>query len=110
MLETMAHLTHDRCMHAVEVPDFEGHATVTEVELCADYFAAWEEQEADHEAEIHAEGAWLRHAEGGWDPMGIYLAESLLTAGGQVAREPFTPDEFAAEDALDAYLATCPDA
>lgn len=85
MLETMAHLTHDRCMHAVEIEGFQGHLTVTEVELCSDYFTAWEDQEVDHEAEIHAENAWLRFAEGGWDPMGTYAAESLLTAGGAPA-------------------------
>jgi hypothetical protein len=85
MLETMAHLTHSRCMHEVEIPDFTGHATVTEVELCEDYYGAWESQEVDHEAEIYAENGWLRFAEGGWDPMGTYLAESLLTAGGAPA-------------------------
>jgi hypothetical protein len=82
MLETMAHLTHDRCMHAVEIEGFQGHLTVTEVELCADYFSAWEDQEADHEAEIHAEGAWLRWAEGGWDTTGEYLWDSLRVPGG----------------------------
>lgn len=82
MLETMAHLTHERCMHAVEIPDFQGHATVTEVELCSDYFGAWEAEEQMMDDVRYAEGAWLRYAEGGWDTTGEYLWDSLRVPGG----------------------------
>lgn len=55
------------------------HASVAHVRYC---FATNYEAEAEMRAEQHAENAWLRWAEGGWDPTGAYAAESLLTAGG----------------------------
>jgi len=85
MLETMPHLTHDRCAVLLETGEFAGHQSVTELEVCEDYYGAWESQEPDYAAEIAAENGWLRYAEGGWDPMGTYLAESLMTAGGRPA-------------------------
>lgn len=33
--------------------------------------------EAQHNAEMEAENAWLRHAEGGWDTTGEYLYDSV---------------------------------
>lgn len=85
MLETMPHLTHERCAVMLETGEYAGHQSVTELEICADYYGAWESEEALMEDVRYAEGAWLRYAEGGWDPMGVYLAESLMTAGGQPA-------------------------
>lgn len=79
-LETLAQVTHcdDR-----GYGDVCTHLSVTEMELCRERIQ--EEQAADHAAEVHAEGAWLRYAEGGWDTTGSYAAESLLTAGGAPA-------------------------
>lgn len=48
------------------------HASVRHVEACYD---AQVEMEAEARAEAYAEGAWLRHAEGGWDVTGAYAAE-----------------------------------
>lgn len=48
------------------------HASVAHVRACA---AATEEAAAQQAAEIWAEDAWLRYAEGGWDVTGAYSAE-----------------------------------
>ncbi|HYQ62537.1 hypothetical protein [Actinophytocola sp.] len=61
----------------VEHRDLHGepcdHKSVTEMQLCADDQAA--EAEGIYRAETHAENAWLRWAEGGWDLTGAYSAE-----------------------------------
>jgi hypothetical protein len=74
----MARLTHADCHDAFASPGFMGHASVTELEICSELRA----EDMERAAEIYAENAWLRYAEGGWDPTGAYAAESLLTAGG----------------------------
>lgn len=82
MLETMPHLTHERCAVLLETGEFGGHQSVTELEICADYYGAWESEEREMEAVRYAEGAWLRYAEGGWDTTGEYLWDSLRVPGG----------------------------
>jgi hypothetical protein len=81
MLETMPHLTHERCAVLLETGEFEGHRSVTELEICADYYGAWEFEEMQAVEERYAEGAWLRYAEGGWDVTGEYLWDSLRVPG-----------------------------
>jgi len=90
MLETNVRLTHDDCGDAEDAlyleTGFAGHESVTDLELCAHYTAARDQERAQEATdEIYAENAWLRYAEGGWDPTGTYLAESLMTTGGQPA-------------------------
>lgn len=58
------------------------HASVAHVRYC---FAINYEADAAARSEQDAEMAIERYLEGGWDITGTYLAESLLTAGGQIA-------------------------
>lgn len=48
------------------------HASVAHVRAC---YNAEERAAIEHAAEIWAENAWLRYAEGGWDVTGSYSAE-----------------------------------
>lgn len=48
------------------------HASVAHVRVC---WSTGMEAAAEHRAELWAENAWLRHAEGGWDTTGAYAAE-----------------------------------
>jgi hypothetical protein len=60
LLETLPALTHAGCFVVWEIPDFAGHQSVTELEVCADYHAA-------HEAEQDAINAqWRRECRRTW--------------------------------------------
>lgn len=76
MLETMPRLSHDGCYCQFEVPDFPGHQSVTELEVCADYHSAQEAEQAAINAQQEAE--WREHVRWAQDaeaPMNARLAE-----------------------------------
>jgi hypothetical protein len=83
MLETVPVIRHEGCYLDFEVPDFVGHRSVTELELCEEVIDVMRAEQESIDAQWAAE---------------------------QRPRVRFSDAEFSAEDALDAYLAACPDA
>lgn len=86
-LETMPVIHHEGCYLDFEVPDFEGHRSVTELELCEEVIDVMRAEQESIDAQWAAEQR----------PRVRF-------------RDVFTSGEYAAEEALDAYLAGCPDA
>lgn len=69
-------LTGVRCGNHRYASEIVRHWDVAAVRACYGKDAT---RAADAAAEAYAEGAWLRHAEGGWDTTGEYLADSIRT-------------------------------
>lgn len=78
MLETMPHLTHDRCAVLLETGEFAGHQSITELEICAENFAYQEHADfCEAMAERQLEAAFRSTYETDFQ----YLEESLRVPG-----------------------------